>query len=186
MQLLHKRNIGEMAKLAPLEGHRLSALDRQSAQLVGHFETLLRRMMRQGTGEEPGVECSREELRAMVLLGSAGRVIMSALAADLGVPLSTATHTVDRLVAKGLVLRVRSEEDRRVVLVEMSPFGKQLEESFRKKRSAMARSWLEPLSPGEREIFLELMAKIAQLAKPAVSERKAEPAHRGRKKAAQI
>ena len=53
----------------------------------------------------------------MVILDSGERMMMSNLAESLGVPLSTATHTVDRLVAKGLVERNRSEEDRRVVEV---------------------------------------------------------------------
>ena len=89
--------------------------------------------------------------------------MMSSLAEALAVPLSTATHTVDRLVAKGLVLRNRSEEDRRVVQVGMSDYGRKLQESFRDKRRLMACSWLEPLSSGEREIFLELMDKITRL-----------------------
>ena len=56
---------------------------------------------------------------------------MTHLAESLGVPLSTATHTVDRLVAKGLVERNRSEEDRRVVEVQMSEYGRKLQENFR-------------------------------------------------------
>lgn len=155
MQLLLKRSTAAF----PLE--------RQSGQLVGYFDTLFRRLMLPRKSDElPDMECSREEIRALVLLGSAQRATMSGLAEDLGVPLSTATHTVDRLVAKGIVMRIRSEEDRRVVMVEMSGFGKKLQENFRDKRRAMARSWLEPLSPGEREIFLELMAKITERAAP--------------------
>jgi hypothetical protein len=84
----------------------------------------------------------------------------------LGVPLSTATHTIDRLVGKGLVIRVRSEQDRRVVQVEMSEVGKAFQTALRARHQAMARSWLTPLSPAERETFLNLMAKITQGAKP--------------------
>lgn len=111
-------------------------------------------------------EVSREEIRAMVILGSNGKMIMSSLAESLAVPLSTATHTVDRLVAKGLAVRNRSEEDRRIVQVEMSELGRQLQELHRARQREMARSWLVALSLGEREIFLELMDKITRLAKP--------------------
>ena len=156
MQLLLIRN----AKPAPI-------LERQSSQLLGYFDTLFRRLMLPRKAEEhPALDCSREELRALILLGAKDRVIMSSLAEELGVPLSTATHTIDRLVAKGMVVRTRSEQDRRVVQVEMSDFGKKWQESFKTKRRAMARSWLEPLSNGEREIFLELMAKITEQAQP--------------------
>ena len=100
---------------------------------------------------------------------AAGDTIMSDFAGELGVPLSTATHTIDRLVAKGLVVRVRSEQDRRVVLVEMSRQGLALQTALRARHQAMARSWLAPLSPAERETFLDLMAKIADHAKPDAS-----------------
>jgi DNA-binding MarR family transcriptional regulator len=145
-------------------------VDQQSAQLVDYLDTLFRRLMLpRRSGDEAALEISREAIRALVILDSGERVMMSNLAESLAVPLSTATHTVDRLVAKGLVLRIRSEEDRRVVQVEMSDYGRKLQEEFRAKRKLMAWSWLEPLSSGEREIFLELMSKITRLAKP-VSE----------------
>lgn len=139
-----------------------SALDRQSTQLLGYFDTLFRRLLPRKNDDHPAMRCSREELRALILLGATESLIMSRLAEELGVPLSTATHTIDRLVAKDMVVRTRSEEDRRAVLVEMSEFGKKLQESFKNQRRALARSWLEPLSNGEREIFLELMAKITE------------------------
>jgi MarR family transcriptional regulator, organic hydroperoxide resistance regulator len=142
----------------------------ESARLLGYLDTLFRRLMLpRRSGDEAALEISREEIRALVILDSGERIMMSSLAESLAVPLSTATHTVDRLVAKGLVLRNRSEEDRRVVQVEMSDYGRKLQDEFREKRKLMACSWLEPLSSGEREIFLELMEKITRLAKP-VSE----------------
>lgn len=127
-------------------------------------------MMNRRQDDDPSLEISREEIRAMMILDSGKRIMMSSLAETLGVPLSTATHTVDRLVAKGLAERNRSEVDRRVVEVEMSEYGRKLQESFRDKRRILARSWLEPLSEGEREIFLELMAKITLLAKPGADD----------------
>ena len=99
---------------------------------------------------------------------------MTHLADSLGVPLSTATHTVDRLVSKGLVERNRGVEDRRVVEVEMSEYGLRLQETFRDKRKQVARNWLEPLSEEERGVFLQLMAKITRLAKPGADSRGGE------------
>ncbi len=137
-------------------------MERQSGQLLGYLDALFRRLvLPRRTADEPNLDCSREEIRALILLGASGRTIMSDFAGELGVPLSTATHTIDRLVAKGLVIRVRSEQDRRVVQVEMSDLGKGVQTALRARHQAMARSWLAPLSPAEREAFLNLMAKIA-------------------------
>ncbi len=74
--------------------------------------------------------------------------------------MSTATHSIDRLVAERLVVRVRSDQDRRIVQLEMSDRGKAFQTVLRARHQAMARSWLTPLSPAERETFLGLMAKI--------------------------
>jgi DNA-binding MarR family transcriptional regulator len=154
-------------KFAPaVKGPRVT-LERQSVQLLGYFDTLFQRLMLGPKGgAEPSLECSREEIRALILLGAAGSITMTSLADRLGVPLSTATHTIDRLVAKSLAVRARTEEDRRVVQVELSDHGKKLQAKMRIKHLAMARSWLEPLSSGERHLFLHLMAKITELAQP--------------------
>jgi DNA-binding MarR family transcriptional regulator len=162
MQLLQKRSTSRhrAPKATP-------SIQRQSGELLGHLDALFRRLMlpRQ-PAEEQSLELSREEIRAIILLRSSGRSIMSDFAGSLGIPLSTATHTIDRLVHKGLVVRVRSDQDRRIVQVEMSETGKKLHAALRAKHQAMALSWLEPLSPNERETFLNMMAKIAQGATP--------------------
>jgi DNA-binding MarR family transcriptional regulator len=144
-----------------------NSIERQSGRLLGYLDALFRRLiLPRQPADDPGFDCSREEMRALIFLGAVGRTIMTDFAAELGVPLSTATHTIDRLVRKGLVMRVRSEQDRRVVQVEMSPRGVGFQNALRSRQQAVARSWLAPLSPAEREAFLELMAKIADNAKP--------------------
>lgn len=166
IEILQKRTTAT-APIAAVEPETRAGLDQQSTQLVGYLETLFRRLLlNRKLADDPQIEISREEIRAMLLLESGERLTMSNLAESLGVPLSTATHTVDRLVAKGLVERNRSEEDRRVVEVKMSDYGSQLQQTFRDNRKIVARSWLEPLSGAERELFLQLMAKITLLAKP--------------------
>ncbi len=90
---------------------------------------------------------------------------MSAFAEALDVPLSTATHTVDRLVAKGLVQRSRPDDDRRVVEVDLSEAGKRHFGFFQEQRLAMTRSMLAALTPRERGVHLKLVAKMAHMAK---------------------
>jgi len=96
----------------------------------------------------------------LMVLGAKGVAIMRDLAGALNLPLSTATNTIDKLVAKAVVERTRVDEDRRIVQVALTAKGQQLYQSFLDCQLAMARGMLEALSPGEREIFLELMAKM--------------------------
>jgi DNA-binding MarR family transcriptional regulator len=138
-------------------------LERQLRELIAHFDVLSQRMMT-NRPPPPGfdVECSPQEMRALAMLGRKGTMIMSDLAGILSVPLSTATHTIDKLVSKNLVDRTRPDGDRRVVQVDLSARGKELHQSFLDFRMDMSRNMLDALSLGEREIFLELMAKMTR------------------------
>ncbi|HLJ88567.1 MAG TPA: MarR family transcriptional regulator [Candidatus Angelobacter sp.] len=138
-------------------------MERQSRQLVAHLDTLFfANLMKKHPTEELEGELPSRDMRAIVVMGNRGCSIMSDFASAIGVPLSTATHMVERLVKKGLVMRVRSEKDRRVVHVELSSEGRKRERQFLKNRLAMGREMLAPLSPGERELFLELLGKMVQ------------------------
>jgi DNA-binding MarR family transcriptional regulator len=77
------------------------------------------------------------------------------------VHVSTATHTIDRLAAKGFVERKRAKQDRRIVQVTFSRKGKSIHRYVAASRVAAAREMLKVLSPGARRIFLQRMTKIA-------------------------
>ncbi len=139
------------------------ALDRQVRELLQSMETMFRALMaRRPNVPMMELEMSHQQMRALMVIGRLGAVTMSELATLVDVPLSTATHTVDKLVDKGLVERLRPPDNRRTVQVELSAKGKQMNEGIAQARSGMARVMLESLSPGEREIFLELNAKMAR------------------------
>lgn len=150
-------------------------LSRQLDELIAHFDVLYRRLMlSRPVSIAAEVEVSAQEARVITLLGGKGTTIMSDLARASNLALSTATNTVDKLVNKELVERTRVDEDRRIVQVGLSEKGKRFYEAFVECRLAMGRNMLEALSPGEREIFLELMAKMT---KPTGSSPEAEFAH---------
>ena len=131
----------------------------QINRLLVHFETLLD-SAGAALRDSSDREISPQEKRAVHSLAKRESAIMSDLAGDLGVPLSTATHIMDRLARKGLATRVRLEDDRRVVQVRLTAEGKKVEESLVRHQIAIARGMLEPLSFTERASFVELMGKI--------------------------
>jgi DNA-binding MarR family transcriptional regulator len=140
-----------------------TTLDRQVQELVARLDALGQRMMLSRPAPAMlEVECSHQGMKALMVLGRRGALTMSELASVLDMPLSTATHTVDKLVDKELVGRVRLPDNRRVVQVELSEKGRQMHNAFLQGRLVMARTMLESLSAGEREIFLELIAKISR------------------------
>jgi len=137
-------------------------LERQLRELDSCFDGFQRVMMRNMAPPATEVELSPQDGRALVALSGRGPIAMTDFSEVLGVPLSTATRMVERLIEKGLAIRSRIEGDRRVVRVELSDEGKSLNEKFAEHRRAMGRVMLSPLTHGEREIFIELMTKITQ------------------------
>jgi DNA-binding MarR family transcriptional regulator len=153
-------------------------IDRQLRQLIHYFDMIARRLMlERPVANSSDVEVSRQEAKAVIVLGRRGAIMMSDLARILNMALSTATNTIDKLVAKGLAERSRGDEDRRIVQVGLSEKGTHLYESFLECQLAMGRTMLEALSHGEREIFLELIAKMTE-PKPESAESEMELAAR--------
>jgi len=70
------------------------------------------------------------------------------------------TGIVDRLVEHGLVQRVRSEEDRRVVEVSLTEHGRRVTQQADAAFATRLAHVVEPLEPGERAELLRLMRKI--------------------------
>ena len=66
------------------------------------------------------------------ILNKENRIKITELSSKLGLPNSTVSGIVDRLEKQGMVARERSEEDRRVVYVSISPQFKGMHQDFRK------------------------------------------------------
>jgi DNA-binding MarR family transcriptional regulator len=61
------------------------------------------------------------DLRCLDLLNLRGAMSAGALAVDLGLTTGAVTTVIDRLERSGYACRIRSEQDRRTVLIELAP-----------------------------------------------------------------
>src|SRR5947209_9791044 len=77
---------------------------------------------------------------------------------------------VDRLVAKGLVSRVESAEDRRVRIVALTPCGKALIDSAFRKHSGQMKRMYSELSPSELRGLETALKKVGQRSATAMEE----------------
>lgn len=104
----------------PATGDR-EAVDRIIADLRATLREIRcigsERLLRQGV--------SMGHLHLMSILDRHGEMAMSRLAEVLDVSLSNATGLIDRMEERGLVVRRRVPDDRRVVLVGLTPAGQQ-------------------------------------------------------------
>ncbi len=113
-----------------------------------------------------------QDVRALIWLGRRERCLMTEFAEGVGMPLSTATHLANRLVEKGVMLRERSEEDRRVVQIGLSELGKKLDLRFFQLRLARSEILLSKLDLAEQEQLVALMRKaLAETTEPLTTGR---------------
>ncbi len=138
------------------------ATDEQLRQFVANIAALSEQLRPKRRPQDRNTpECSLPELRALSALGQRHPLTMSELAAILEVPANTATHTVDKLVAKGLLERKRLPQDRRIVTVAFSKKGQRIDQYVRDTQLAAARRLLGALSSGNRQVFLDCLAAVS-------------------------
>ncbi len=104
---------------------------------------------------------TRQEFRVIHALGERQDWTMSELARSLVCGMSSLTALIDRLEAKGLVGRRRSDQDRRTVHVRLTAGGRQHFARMRRMHQRFCSVMLGALSTREQDVFLALMRKIA-------------------------
>lgn len=113
-----------------------------------------------GDGECP---MSTQETRAIEFLGRMGSCKMKALADQLGLAVSSTTTLVDNLEAKEVVQRVRSSEDRRVIMLQLTREGRQNYEVTLQQFLQFCRNILAVLDPADQDHLLRILAKTKQV-----------------------
>jgi len=125
------------------------------------------------------LDISPPEMRSLMWLYQHGRAVMSDFAEGVDVPLSTATRIANRLVKKGIAVRHRSELDRRIVEIDLSPSAYEHGQYYRDKRQAALQRILAPLDAAESEALVALLEKGLRLAdsseQPSTLPRRANP-----------
>lgn len=92
-----------------------------------------------------------------------GEMKISDLSKRLNLSNSTISGIVDRLEKQQLVVRTRSEEDRRIVYVNTAPKIKQLHKGFYKKAQGSFEELLSPATPEELEKIIEGLNTLKQI-----------------------
>jgi DNA-binding MarR family transcriptional regulator len=120
--------------------HRLTLPDYQA---LAEFRYQIRRFQRfsEDTARQAGIEPQHHQIMLAIKGKPAGEEPrIGYLAEHLQIQHHSAVELVDRLVKKGLIARTRSAEDRREVLVKLTPRGEQVVSELTSHTSAELRS----------------------------------------------
>ena len=103
---------------------------------------------------------TQTQFLVLIAIHSRGRCPMTLLAKNLHVSLPTISGIVDRLVKSGQVKRLSDQQDRRQVLIELSPKGKAMIAQFQQAISTRWEEILEILDPQDRKDFDRIIKKL--------------------------
>lgn len=105
-------------------------------------------------------DVTTNDMHVMEAIGTGAAKNMSAVAKALMVTTGTLTISVNSLVKKGFVERVRSEEDRRVVLVSLTEKGKKAHECHRLFHERMIESIVDQLTEEEKVVLEKALNNV--------------------------
>jgi DNA-binding MarR family transcriptional regulator len=142
---------------------------KQETDRAAQIQSILKISDRIYRGLQPGLppdwlssDLTIAQLRVLLVLHTEGALRMSALASILSVALSTATGITDKLVSKGLVSRHADEQDRRLVIIELSETGRRIVNGIWESGRAQIQRLLEGLSDEQLPRAEELARMLLQ------------------------
>lgn len=106
-------------------------------------------------------DVTTNDMHVVEAIGLGSPKNMTAVAKSLGVTTGTLTIAVNSLVKKGFVDRVRSEEDRRVVLVSLSAKGKRAYKHHQRFHEEMIDAVIAQLSEEEKVVLEKALRNLS-------------------------
>ncbi|MBI4497916.1 MAG: MarR family transcriptional regulator [Chloroflexi bacterium] len=122
---------------------------------------VLRRVLRTGASGNTEPKLPVAQVQVLLHLAQSGPMTMGTLARQLGVSCPAATDLVARLETAGRVERVMSTQDRRKVLVQLTPQARQIAEGALAERREKVASVLRQLPSPERAGFVRGIQMLA-------------------------
>lgn len=100
------------------------------------------------------------DMHVMEAIGNGKPKNMTSVARSLSVTTGTLTISVNSLVKKGFVERVRSEEDRRVVLISLTEKGKALYRRHQKFHEELVERIVNRLNDQEKVLLEKVLSNL--------------------------
>lgn len=109
---------------------------------------------------DQGSDLTITEMHTIHAVGDEKPRTMTEISRDLSITMGTLTTGVDKLIKKGYLTRSRTDEDKRVVLVELTQKGidaKKMHDAFHQD---MINSVIETLNDEEEAVLIQALRKL--------------------------
>ncbi len=129
-------------------------------------------------------DISNNDMHIIEAIGLHEKKNMSTVAKALSVTIGTLTIAINSLVKKGYVNRVRSEQDRRVVYISLTPKGEKAYKHHEEFHRQMILATIEGLSEEETRILVKALSNLNDFFRNMTSGREIESLKRAVEKKA--
>lgn len=129
-------------------------------------------------------DISNNDMHIIEAIGLHEKKNMSTVAKALSVTIGTLTIAINSLVKKGYVNRVRSEQDRRVVYISLTPKGEKAYKHHEEFHRQMILATIEGLSEEETRILVKALSNLNDFFRNMTSGRDIESLKRAVEKKA--
>jgi len=106
------------------------------------------------------MEFSKSEIFTLLLISKYNEIIMSKIAENMNISMSTANGIVERLVKNDYLNRSRSESDRRIVVIQLSNKGKTFVNKLKGVVFDYIKAVNDVLDDEERKLIFKVFNKV--------------------------
>jgi len=150
-------------------------VDTRVRRLLAAYPAIFLACHREHTrADEAGKALTENQASVLNHLDADRPTTLSKLAEHMGVGRSTMSTTVTRLARGGYIARGRGRQDRRSVALTLTPTGKRIQEQHSVLDQQLVQEMLKMMKPGEAELALAGMERLAQAAEILLKRRKRE------------
>jgi len=125
--------------------------------------------------DDPGRRFTHAQFRVLMLTSHRDHWRMSDLAQRMALSPGSLTLMMDRLIEDGLISRGRSDSDRRVVIVRITPKGREMLASRRRALHRAATDHISRLAESERAEVIAAMGTMVRFLERYVADPTSQP-----------
>lgn len=147
----------------------------RSKRLATLFPELLDGLGRLRSLIHDGIDLTYNQYKTLLTIAGHNTCSLGRLASELDIAMSSASQMVERLVGQGLVERSVDRDNRRQVVIRLTPAGEELIAALQSELVGGYRRALEQLEDHDQEALVRAFESIAAILKKLAAKREVEP-----------
>ena len=138
-------------------------ISQETFQTITEYIEEIKELLSSDIWENIFLDCSKNEVMIFWLLYQKGEVNMTEIAEYIHVPLNTATGIITRMEKNELIVRTRSKEDKRVVLIGFSEKGMTQFQKLVNELMYYGMKVMSSFTKEEMALFYKMTTKVKEI-----------------------